>query len=43
MNLLVYVGEDGGNLLVLAIGEDGESVRKKKKRKKERIIYDILI
>jgi hypothetical protein len=42
VNLLVYVGEDGGNLLMLAIGEDGESVRKKKK-KKERIIYDILI
>jgi hypothetical protein len=40
VNLLVYVGEDGGNLLVLAIGEDGESEEKKKKK---RIIYDILI
>jgi hypothetical protein len=33
VNLLVYIGEDGGNLLVLAIGEDGESEEKKKEEK----------
>jgi hypothetical protein len=35
VNLLVYIGEDGGNLLVLAIGEDGESEEKKRKEKKK--------
>ena len=43
----MYIGEDGGNMLVLAIGEDGESEEKKKegkiKKKKKKIIYNILI